>query len=212
MLILCLHVCFINYACLTCLVVTMTESVLGKPDDDLSAAAEKLGASRLPFPQLLEHIGAILGFVWSELFLSLEDISSCAGGHLAHSPIQLNSRLSECLVEFIPKGESELLVFQNLIQQSCVEYEVRMNNYGFMSTQSTRATHTSGAVRASGGESSSVTAAQGNDTPLTDIVNTLKSRYAKSRRSEILVRAREVLLADYHNTMLASGDASEVSE
>lgn len=186
----------------------MSDSGLGKPDDDNSAALEKLGASRLPFPQLLEHIGAVLGFVWSELFFSLEDISFCAGAHLAKAPIQLNNRLIECLIEFIPKAESELMTFQNLIQQSCVEYEVRMNNYGLLSTQTSHRGKTSGDDR---GESSSGTAVQGSDTPLTDIVNSLKSRYAKSRRSEILVRAREVLLADYHNTMLASGDASEVS-
>lgn len=192
-----------------CVVVPMTEGGLSKLDnDDITAAAERLGASRLPFPQLLEHIGAILGFVWSELFFSLEDISSRAGAHFAKPPIQLNNRLIECLIEFIPKAESELLTFQNLIQQSCVEYEVRMNNYGLLSSPMSCGGKSSEDER---GESASVTAAQGSDTPLTDIVNSLKSRYAKSRRSEILVRAREVLLADYHNTMLASGDASEVS-
>ncbi len=39
---------------------------------------------------------------------------------------------------------------------------------------------------------------------------TYNARFASQRRREVLVRAREAVLADYHNLMLASGDASEV--
>lgn len=35
-------------------------------------AAAPLGASRMPFPQLLEHVSAVISFVWSELFASDE--------------------------------------------------------------------------------------------------------------------------------------------
>ena len=49
-----------------------------------------------------------------------------------------------------------------------------------------------------------------NITFLSDIVSSIHIRYAKIRRKEILTRARELLNADYHNTMLASGDMTEV--
>ena len=49
-----------------------------------------------------------------------------------------------------------------------------------------------------------------NLTFLSDIVSTIHIRYAKIRRKDILTRARELLNADYHNTMLASGGMTEV--
>ena len=34
-------------------------------------------------------------------------------------------------------------------------------------------------------------------------------KFSDSRRKDVLVRARELVLSDYHNTMLGSGDALE---
>ena len=41
---------------------------------------------------------------------------------------------------------------------------------------------------------------------LSDVVNDLSTRYASMRRREVLTRVRDLLLSDYHNTMLAAGD------
>ena len=41
---------------------------------------------------------------------------------------------------------------------------------------------------------------------LTEVVRDLSSRFSTLRRREILTRARDLLLSDYHNTMLAAGD------
>jgi hypothetical protein len=45
--------------------------------------------------------------------------------------------------------------------------------------------------------------------PLTEYIMKLPSIYSDLRRKEILKLAREVVLSDYHNTMLAAGDALE---
>ena len=37
-------------------------------------------------------------------------------------------------------------------------------------------------------------------------MNDLSTRYASMRRREVLTRVRDLLLSDYHNTMLAAGD------
>jgi hypothetical protein len=38
------------------------------------------------------------------------------------------------------------------------------------------------------------------------VVADLSGKYAVMRRREILTRGRDLLLSDYHNTMLAAGD------
>ena len=43
------------------------------------------------------------------------------------------------------------------------------------------------------------------------VVADLSQHFAHARRKQVLGRARSLVLADYHNTMLASGDALEVS-
>lgn len=62
-----------------------------------------------------------------------------------------------------------------------------------------------------GGDSTTGSNTTAAGSSLLAILASLRSRFAKSKRREILLRAREVVLADYHNTMLATGDALEVS-
>ena len=183
----------------------------------------------MPFPQLLEHTGTILGFVWSEMLCSSEIISISAAASLHSSPVNLTDRLVECLIELIPKVESELNQFQDLVQQPCIDFEHRLTTYGLLPltssdlsvlinptnnpTSKNPNTNTTASKKEPSKSQSAVdnsSSATSTSIMLTEVVSSLKIRYAKSRRRELLVRAREVLLADYHNTMLASGDALEV--
>lgn len=43
---------------------------------------------------------------------------------------------------------------------------------------------------------------------LSDVVADLSGKYTVMRRREILTRGRDLLLSDYHNTMLAAGDGT----
>ena len=49
-----------------------------------------------------------------------------------------------------------------------------------------------------------------NGQPLSKIIDELDVHFANGARRDMLSKARELVLSDYHNTMLASGDASEV--
>ena len=77
--------------------------------------------------------------------------------------------------------------FQATVSTPCHEFEQKMNLYGFLSNDETR----------------------GNNGPLTVTVETLYTHFLSARRVEILAKARSLVLSDYHNTMLATGDALE---
>ena len=148
-------------------------------------------------------------------------------------PVDLPRRLADTLAELIPKSESDLAAFQRLVQDPCEEFETRMTGYGFETYQHSQQLlqAAAAAVGSSDDLNSSTLSVDGNDTSGADssasssngsgsslvgssllaILASLRSRFAKSKRREILLRAREVVLSDYHNTMLAAGDALEVS-
>jgi len=145
-------------------------------------------------------------------------------------PADLPRRLADTLAELIPKSESDLAAFQRLVQDPCEEFETRMTGYGFETYQHSQQLlqAAAAAVGSSDDLNSSTLSVDGNDTGGADssasstgsslvgssllaILASLRSRFAKSKRREILLRAREVVLSDYHNTMLAAGDALEVS-
>ena len=77
--------------------------------------------------------------------------------------------------------------FVSSLENPCHEFEQKMNLYGFLSSDEAR----------------------GNCGPLTCTVEKLFTHFLTSRRTEILAKARSVVLCDYHNTMLGTGDALE---
>lgn len=80
-----------------------------------------------------------------------------------------------------------MVPFQAAVSTPSHEFEQKMNLYGFLSNDETR----------------------GNNGPLTATVETLYTHFLSARRFEILAKARSLVLGDYHNTMLGTGDAME---
>ena len=95
--------------------------------------------------------------------------------------------LSNTLLAVLPKTEPDMEPFQTAVSAPCHEFEQKMNLYGFLSNDEAR----------------------GNSGPLTATVETLYTHFLVARRSEILAKARSLVLCDYHNTMLGTGDALE---
>eukprot|EP00596_Hydrurales_sp_CCMP1899_P008559 CAMPEP_0119049468 /NCGR_PEP_ID=MMETSP1177-20130426/64842_1 /TAXON_ID=2985 /ORGANISM="Ochromonas sp, Strain CCMP1899" /LENGTH=658 /DNA_ID=CAMNT_0007026749 /DNA_START=596 /DNA_END=2572 /DNA_ORIENTATION=- len=158
-----------------------------------------IGASRMPFPQLLEQISQILTFMWTEIFCGNEDIIRLAsvkffGGDLPSSP--LIDTLIDTLTCLMPKNEGELTVFTKSIEKPCKDFEVKLLALGLYPSIDRLK---SGNVSIIGKKPQS----------LSDVVVDMNSRFAEVRRKEILGRGRDLLLSDYHNTMLAGGDATE---
>lgn len=85
----------------------------------------------------------------------------------------------------LPKSESELQSFRRSLEQPCRDLEQSLATFGFLRS------------------------ASASESPLTDYLSNLPSIYSDLRRCEILKAARELVLSDYHNTMLAAGDALE---
>jgi phage-related tail protein len=113
------------------------------------------------------------------------------GSSLQSKPVSLSQTLALTLHALIPKTESDVQQFHKTIEKSCREFDVRLESL----TVPTSAT---------GNVNSAVE-------KLGDIVNNLYTHFAAARRREVLSKARDLIVADYHNTMLASGDALEVA-
>ena len=99
--------------------------------------------------------------------------------------IKLNACLSSTLLAMIPKVESELSQFRKIVEKPCIEFEQRMSHLGWFAP----------------------TESQKMEGFLTSIVSGLEEKFVEIRRRETLARARDLVLSDYHNTMLGTGDA-----
>ena len=119
-------------------------------------------------------------------------MSLLAGQKLVDEPFSVTSMLTETLSNQLPKIESDLQLFKKSLDEPCKTLEWKLENFFKLS----RCTSSS-----SGGKVSSEF--------LTSYLQNLSSIFSSIRRKEILKHARELVLLDYHNTMIASGDAAE---
>ena len=152
-----------------------------------------LGPCRMPLPQLVEHILAIVSFLASDVLLH-DEARSRASRVLM---LSLPAVLADTMLSLLPALESELAAFQRTADRPLREFGARL-------------------ARALGQVHDGIAAEQRDDkgmpalgpSPLVTALDDLPRRFAEARRREVLVRAREVLISNYHNTMLASGDAA----
>jgi hypothetical protein len=101
--------------------------------------------------------------------------------------------LLEAIVSHLPKQEVELSNYRRSLQQPCQLLDTQMKLHSVE-------------------QASNNIASDENLNPsglLTKFLVDLGSIFSESRRREILDRARELVLADYHNTMTGNGDAAD---
>ena len=162
-----------------------------------SSASVPLGACRMPLPQLLDQIQQVLSFVVTEVFMNNSNIMELAAVQFtSQGSLPLMTVLMETLTALVPKNENELSTFQRLIEKPCKDFENKLDALGFLTTSSSPS-------------SSQNNPQQPHLSPLTNAVQEMRCRFADMRRKEILGRGRDLLLSDYHNTMMANGDANE---
>jgi hypothetical protein len=101
------------------------------------------------------------------------------------------SHLTNTLLALMPKVESDLEGFRRQLEKSCRDFESKVKGFGSFGMKVLTSTSAP------------------SPTPLSDIISDLGSRFGDARRRDILLRTRQALLADYHNTMLGTGDALE---
>jgi hypothetical protein len=176
----------------------------------------------MPLPSLLESLGQVFSFLWSEILCGNEVVGERTRLHTyihtcIHSYIHLivvivvpfvhqvaaaigakmnasNSSYSivtvlmETTSLLLPKVETDIPAFKASLEQPFKEFEDKLALFHFA-------------------ESSDVKAAP--SATLSWYLSDLGARYVEIRRREILERARELVLSDYHNTMIAAGDAMD---
>lgn len=175
------------------------------PNDDGLTKGKKtfqntfVASCRMTIPQLFEQIGHSCSFFWSEVLCANEEVASKASESMHSSPISFINILVDTLTSSMPKVETDLGNFQKLVDRPCKELEARLKSFGFLRKKVEEDLKKAGNFLQS--------SSSDKDEPLSIIVADLTVRYADSKRREILGKAREHLLADYHNTMMATGNA-----
>ena len=163
--------------------------------------SNNLGLCRMTFAQLLEQISYIMDFFASEILCSSINVISYASLALQCIPIEFMEILKSTLIGLFPKTESDLVTFQRSTERACKDFENRLITVGFRLLPYKK--------------SNSLNDDQDDDQddenlhPLSNVFSSVSEQYANVRRKDILARARELVLSDYHNTMLGSGDALE---
>ena len=101
--------------------------------------------------------------------------------------------LTETLDSLLPKTETEMVGFQKQLEKGSKDFESKISSLGTFYQK----------LFSSG--------ISGSFTPclITKYIEDFPAKFADARRRDLLLRARELMLADYHNTMVASGDALE---
>jgi hypothetical protein len=117
----------------------------------------------------------------------LSQVLAACQESLADPSIAFFPTLSNTLLAILPKQEPDMELFQAAVGTPCREFEQKMNLFGFLSSDEAR----------------------GDGGPLWTSVQSLSSQFLSARRFEILAKARSLVLCDYHNTMLGTGDALE---
>jgi CRISPR/Cas system CMR-associated protein Cmr5 small subunit len=141
----------------------------------------------MSLPSLVEYLGQLFEFIWSEMICGNKKVAEIFSLKMEQRPtMSILGVLRETTSLLLPKSESELAHFKRSLEDPFQEFETKFSNFWPNSNlTSTTTTH------------------------LSDYLTELAERFAEIRRREILERARELVLSDYHNTMIASGDALE---
>jgi hypothetical protein len=165
----------------------------------------------MPLPALLDCIDQVFSFLWAEVLCGNIEVFTCFVNNSMIVTFGMQIQVAECVSHFLnnsdntpqfcvtallansisshlPKHENDLAAYRRQLERPCADLDAKFRLFGFDS-----------------GESSS------RDEPsvLTTCLQNLASIYADSRRSDILRQARDIVTADYHNTMMATGDALE---
>ena len=106
----------------------------------------------------------------------------------SNSSYSIVTVLMETTSLLLPKVETDIPAFKASLEQPFKEFEDKLALFHFA-------------------ESSDMKAAP--SATLSWYLSDLGARYVEIRRREILERARELVLSDYHNTMIAAGDAMD---
>ena len=172
----------------------------------------------MPLPSLLESLGQVFSFLWSEILCGNEvvgertrlhtyihtyihlivaivvpfihQVAAAIGAKMnaSNSSYSIVTVLMETTSLLLPKVETDIPSFKGSLEQPFKEFEDKLALFHFAESSDGKASPSAS---------------------LSWYLSDLGARYVEIRRREILERARELVLSDYHNTMIAAGDAMD---
>lgn len=104
-------------------------------------------------------------------------------------PFLFMQELTETISGQMPKSESELVHYRKNLEEPCRLLQTKLQTFFSLSELATTLHFDS--------------------EPLTNHIDNIFSIFSFIRRRDILKHAREIVMGDYHNTMIASGDVLE---
>ncbi len=156
---------------------------------------------KYPFPTFIEYIGQLLQFIAFEVLCSNNDAILTFTASLNNSTISFINNMEQLFISLIPKTESELQIFVRNMERPILEFEGNLKLYGYDSLL-----HNDNAT---GNGDGGIESLKSQGSLFSDVLHNIYLHYANTKRKDALSRAREILLSDYHNTMFATGDATE---
>ena len=166
----------------------------------VGAVSMELGLCKIPFPALLDNLAGLLCFFASDVLCGNPELVAMAHCCLFQlKPIALGNCLCSALTALIPEAERLLEGFRGTMEKACKDFEDKCSG-AQLPCITVNTSKLAVVAPGSGGVYAS---------PLSTIIAELNSKYCESRRRQLLSRARDTLLSDYHNTMFGTGDAME---
>lgn len=158
------------------------------------------GNSKVSVLNMLELLSTLLNFLWDESFQKLVALTPNIRKAFSQPSQSLVRGIYDIVLHSIPKLESELFNYRKSMEKPLKELETRMTGYGIIPSESSDESLDSSDSRYQG-----ISSRQ----PISFLLEHLQNSFLDMRRKDIIGRAREYLTADYHNIMMASGDALE---
>ena len=164
---------------------------------------EILKHSNLSFEYLLENIISVLKFMSLEIFLSKRECLSLVSRELSSSSYSFMNVLRENMVNLMPSEYCDISSYSVQIGKKCAEFEDFMIMYGLGDVL------TLPSISPPGENDGGTTLTDDGTRPLTVMLANLNNYYCGNWRQQLLATARDLLIADYHNCMVATGDARD---
>lgn len=147
-----------------------------------------LGVNKMPVHDLFELLSQIFAFTFQEAFCALDEAASVFGKRLFDEPYSFVKVLTTSVANHLPKTEGELTSYRRGLEEPARSLQTKLTTYFGLGSGN-------GSEEEGGG--------------LTQAIENINATFSYIRRRDILKYARDLVIADYHNTMVASGDALE---
>ena len=136
----------------------------------------------------------------------MQAVSIAAAALNSTGKVNLMDILAKTLLAMMPNSEAERAAFQQSLEKPCADFESQCANLGWLSNEDgSTCDHLSRVVADLSNKFTEIRC--GSHGKLLIPIELVW--YDLFRRRDVLSRARELLMSDYHNTMLGTGDAQE---